>query len=207
MVLTSFELIQFTFNTYCIYVTYFIQNTYITYEYQEGDQWTCEAAPACHRCPATKQQFLATHCSLPLKSTKETRAAITAAASGDGLRTLGVRGVGRGSVVEWNEDGSGVRPGPEKSHYEISRAECGAHLLFNAFWAVANCCIHQLLMKDPMHQMDLGVIVRLIMAILRKYWECVLQFLKEGNEGLAAKKLQARLDMVLAHRTGKDGRM
>ena len=112
MVLTKFELIQFTFNTYCIYVTYFIQNTYITYEYQEGDQWTCEAAPACHRCSATKQQLLATDCSLPLKSTKETRVAITAAASGDGLRTLGARGVGRGSVVEWNEDGSGVRPGP-----------------------------------------------------------------------------------------------
>ena len=110
-------------------------------------------------------------------------------------------------MVEWNEDGSGVRPGPEKIHYEISRAECGAQLLFNAFWAVANCCIHQLLMKDPMHQIDLGVIVRLIMAILRNYWECVLQFLKEGNEGLAAKKLQARLNMVLARRTGQDGRM
>jgi hypothetical protein len=80
-------------------------------------------------------------------------------------------------------------------------------LLFNAFWAVANCCIHQLLMKDPMHQMDLGVIVRLIMAILRKYWERVLQFLKEGNEGLAAKKLQARLNLLLARRTGQDGRM
>ena len=64
-----------------------------------------------------------------------------------------------------------------------------------------------LLLPDPMHQIDLGVIVRLIMAILRKYWERVLQFLKEGNEGLAAKKLQARLNLVLARRTQQDGRM
>ena len=46
-------------------------------------------------------------------------------------------------------------------------------------------------MKDCMHQIDLGVIIRLIMAILKKYWECVLQFLKEGSEGLAANKLAA----------------
>ena len=64
-----------------------------------------------------------------------------------------------------------------------------------------------LLLPDPMHQIDLGVIVRFIMAILRKYWECVLQFLKEGNEGLAAKKLQALLNLVLARRTQQDGRM
>ena len=64
-----------------------------------------------------------------------------------------------------------------------------------------------LLLPDPMHQIDLGVIVRFIMAILRKYWERVLQFLKEGNEGLAAKKLQARLNLVLARRTQQDGRM
>jgi hypothetical protein len=31
--------------------------------------------------------------------------------------------------------------------------------------------------------------------------------LKEGNEGLAAKKLQARLNLLLARRTGQDGRM
>ncbi len=53
-----------------------------------------------------------------MKTTKETRSAVTAAATGDGLRTLGVRGVGNGHVVQWNEDGSCVRPGPEQSHYE-----------------------------------------------------------------------------------------
>jgi hypothetical protein len=61
-------------------------------------------------------------------------------------------------------------------------------------------------MKDPMHQIDLGVIIRLIMAILKKYWECVvLQFLADGSENLAAKKLQARLCSVLKRRSGPDG--
>jgi hypothetical protein len=60
-------------------------------------------------------------------------------------------------------------------------------------------------MRDGMHQIDLGVIIRLIMAILRKYWECVLQFLGEGQEGLAAKKLEARFKKVLDRRTGQDG--
>ena len=140
-----------------------------------------------------------------MKTTKDKRAAVTAAATGDGLRALGMRGMGSGDVVEWNEDGSCVRPGPESLHYEASRGECGAHLLFNAFWAVVNCCVHQLLMKDPMHQIDLGIIIRLIMAILKKYWECVLQYFAEGTENLAAKKLQARLNALLHRRSGPDG--
>ena len=140
-----------------------------------------------------------------MKTTSDRRAAITAAASGDGLRNIGLRGMGLGDVVQWNADGSCVRPGPESSHYEAGRAECGAHLLFNAFWAVSNCCVHQLLMRYSMHQIDLGVIIRLIMAMLKKYWLCVLQFLKEGSEGLAAKKLFTRLQKVLGRRTGQDG--
>jgi hypothetical protein len=60
-------------------------------------------------------------------------------------------------------------------------------------------------MRDGMHQIDLGVIIRLIMAILRKYWECVLQFLGEDKAGLAAKKLEARFKKVLDRRTGQDG--
>jgi hypothetical protein len=44
------------------------------------------------------------------------------------------------------------------------------------------------------------------MAILRKYWDDVLQFLKDGSDGLAAKKLQERLCKLLARRVGKDGK-
>jgi hypothetical protein len=117
--------------------------------------------------------------------------------------------MGRGPVVEWNEDGSCVRPGPESSHYEAGRSEYGAYLLFNAFWTVAHCCVHRLLMQDSMHQIDHGVIIRLIMAImaiLRKYWDGVLQFLKDGSDGLAAKKLQERLCKLLARLVGKHGK-
>ncbi len=58
---------------------------------KEGDQFTGESAPSCHRCPANKKQFLATDCPLDMKTTKDTRAAVTAAASGDGLRALGMQ--------------------------------------------------------------------------------------------------------------------
>ena len=44
-----------------------------------------------------------------------------------------------------------------------------------------------------------------IMAILKKYWECVLQYFPEGTENMAAKKLQARLNTLLQRRTGPDG--
>ncbi len=160
---------------------------------QVGDQFTDESAPSCHSCTANKKQFLATDCPLAMKITKDTRAAVTAAASGDGLRALGMQQMGRGPVVEWNEDDSCVRPGPESSHYEAGRSECGAHLLFNAgaFRTVAHCCVHQLLMRDSLHQIDLGVIIRLIMAILRKYWDDVLQFLKDESDGLAAKNCRS----------------
>jgi hypothetical protein len=76
------------------------------------------------------------------------------------------RGMGSRAVV-----GSFVLPGPESAHYEAGRAECAAQLLFNTLWGVSHCCVHQLLMKESMHQIDLGVIIRLIMAILKKYWE------------------------------------
>ena len=67
-----------------------------------------------------------------MKTTSDRREAITAAASGDGLRQLGLRGMKGGKVVEWNEDGSCVRPGPEASHYEAGRASvvltcCSTH--------------------------------------------------------------------------------
>ncbi len=70
---------------------------------------------------------------------------INAAATGDGLWVLGLRGMGMGTVIEWNEDGSCDLPGPESSHHKAGRAECVAHFLFNTFWGVSHCCGHQLL--------------------------------------------------------------
>ena len=75
---------------YFTYVTYASYNSYFTYRTQEGDQWTAEPAPSCHRCPVSKVQFLNTDCPLAMKRTKDKRAAVTAAATGEGLRALGM---------------------------------------------------------------------------------------------------------------------
>ena len=100
----------------------------------------------------------------------EMREKITAAAAGaagDALREMEIRGVSDGSVANWSDDGSGTRPGrPESTHCEVVRKVCGA--LFNSFWLISHCCVHQMLMKDTMHQIDLGVIVHLIITILKK---------------------------------------
>jgi hypothetical protein len=130
---------------------------------------------------------------------------ITEEASGNGLHARGMRGVVPGSVVEWDEDGSNVRPGPNARHYESARKECGAHLLFNAFWTVQNFCVHQMLPRDGMHAIDLGAIIRLIRAILLKYFECVEKIV--NMEGLAASRLEARMRQCLARRDGPDGQM
>ena len=73
--------------------------------------------------------------------------------------------VAGGSVVDWGEAPSHA-PGPNSANYEAFRELCGAHLVYNAFWNVKHFCVHQMLMRDPMHQVDLGAIVHLIKAIL-----------------------------------------
>jgi hypothetical protein len=54
-----------------------------------------------------------------------------------------------------------------------------------------------------MHQVDLGVIVHLIRAILRKFEECVEKVL--DIPGRAVVRLQARFELMLAKRKGADG--
>jgi hypothetical protein len=63
--------------------------------------------------------------------------------------------------------------------------------------------VHQMLMRDPMHQIDLGAIIHLIKAILRKFTECVETALDQC--GLAAKRLGQRFQLMLAKRNGRDG--
>ena len=94
-------------------------------------------------------------------------------------------------------------PGPNASKYERFRESAGAHLVFNAFWQIQHFCVHQMLMRDPMHQIDLGAIIHLIKAILRKFNECVEAALEQY--GLAAKRLGKRFRLMLAKRKGRDG--
>ncbi len=92
--------------------------------------------------------------------------------------------------------------GPNAANYEKFRAHAGANLVFNAFWNIQHFCVHQMLMRDPMHQIDLGAIVHLIRAILRKFKECVEIAL--DKVGLAAKQLRQRFELMITKRNGPD---
>ena len=79
----------------------------------------------------------------------------------------------------------------------------GAHLFFNAFWLIPHFCVNLMYMRDPMHQIDNGIIIAFLKAILRKYRECVESAL--GKIGLAAKKLTLRLRLLLRKYTNVTG--
>ena len=94
---------------------------------------------------------------------------------------------------------------PGAIHYESQRKKAGAHLLFNAFWLIPHFkfCVNLMYMRDPMHQIDNGIIIAFLKAILRKYRECVESAL--GKIGLAAKKLTLRLRLLLRKYTNVTG--
>ena len=79
--------------------------------------------------------------------------------------------------------------------YESQRVKAGAHLFFNAFWLIPHFCINLMYMRDTMHQIDSGVIISFLKAILRKFLECVE--IPLGIAGEAAKKLTNRLRRLL----------
>ena len=160
---------------------------------------TAEGSGVCHRCSAAKDDFLSVG---SIKTMDARRKKITRAASGIDLPDL-LRGTSAQKIVDWGEDGSAHRPGPMSMHYEDGRTRCGAHLLFNAFWLIPHFCSHQMLMRDSMHAIDLGVIITLIRAILRALFELVELLL--DIDGRAAAKLEARFRNVLASRVGPDG--
>jgi hypothetical protein len=62
---------------------------------------------------------------------------------------------------------------PGVKHYEARWKKAGAHLLFNAFWLIPHFCVNVMYMRDPMHQIDNGVVNTFLKAILREYRECV----------------------------------
>ena len=92
---------------------------------------------------------------------------------------------------------------PGAIHYESQRKKAGAHLFFNAFWLIPHFCVHLMYMRDPMHQIDNGIIITFLKAILRKYRECVESILDQI--GLAATKLTSRLRLLLRNYTNATG--
>ena len=170
---------------------------------QECDLLTCEFSPACHRCYACKRDLLSTEY-FPAKSTRRRKSEISKVARGGANQSRGLT-QGWVPVVTWDAGGSNVRPGPAAKKYDQDRKHCRAHILFNSFWKIPHFCVHQMLMRDPMHQIDLGVILHLIQAILRKFKEVVEDVLRKP--GLAASKLSARVRLMLKKTDGQNGQM
>lgn len=160
-----------------------------------------EGSYVCHRCYTRKGEFLS-EATVGEKCVEKRRKAIERAASGADLPDI-LRNASNEPVVEFGEDGCFHRPGPNSSHYESTRERVGAHLVFNAFWLISNFCVHQMLMRDGMHTIDLGIIITLIKAILRGFAEVVEDIL--DIQGRAAAKLEARFRNVLQRRNGRDG--
>jgi hypothetical protein len=89
--------------------------------------------------------------------------------------------------------------------YESQRKKAGAHLFFNAFWLIPHFCINLVYMRDTMHQIDSGVIISFLKAILRKFRERVEIPLKIA--GAAAGKLTSRLRMLLGRENTASGHL
>ena len=77
----------------------------------------------------------------------------------------------------------------------VSAEEGGGTSSFQRIWLILHFCVNLMYMRDPMHQIDNGIIIAFLKAILRKYRECVESIL--GKIGLAAKKLTLRLRLLL----------
>jgi len=161
---------------------------------QETDRVTCHAG-VCQRCHVKRADFLETTVRAPRKTTWDMKRSLLEAAAGSHSR-------GR-AVVEWDDDGR-RQAGPSVRSYDRIRKMFG-HIVRNAFWAVPSFCVYHLCMRDPMHQIDHGVIVFLLRAILWRYMETVEKELG-APVGTAVEKLTARINMVLGKRSGDEGR-
>lgn len=156
---------------------------------QEADRVTCQFG-VCHRCHVKRADFLETNLHAPQRTTWAMKKAILEAAEGKYSR-------GR-AVVTWDADG-GRHAGTAVKGYDRVRKIVGAHLVQNAFWLLHGFCSYQMCMRDPMHQIDHGVIVFVLRAILWRYVETVENAVP-ALAGKAVEKLTARLNMVLGKR-------
>ena len=113
----------------------------------------------CHRCQCPQKHYLDTAMSFPVKTTSAVKASVLAEAAGNGI-----------PVVEFHAEGKKTTAGPNAKSYESSRQRAGAHLVFNAFWLVSTFCLLQMYMRDSLHQIDHGVTIHVLRAILRLFW-------------------------------------
>jgi hypothetical protein len=95
----------------------------------------------------------------PVKTTSAIRASVLKEAAGNGI-----------PVVKFDAEGKKTTAGPNAKSYESSRQRAGAHLVFNAFWLISTFCLCQMYMRDSLHQVDHGIIIHILRAILRLFW-------------------------------------
>jgi len=60
--------------------------------------------------------------------------------------------------------------GPAARDYERERTRSGFHLFFSTFWMISTFCLFQMHMRDSLHQIDHGVIIHVLRAILRLFY-------------------------------------
>ena len=156
---------------------------------QEADRVNCQFG-VCHRCHVHSDDFLETTFAPPRTTSAMKKAVLDAAA--------GEHSNGR-AVVTFDANGN-RHAGPKVKGYDRVRKIAGAHLVQNAFWLVHGFCSYQMCMRDPMHQIDHGVIVFLLRAILWRYVETLEEAVPALAAGTVVEKLTARLNMVLGKR-------
>ena len=124
----------------------------------------------CQRCAARKGDFSSADfrgsVTTSVDSTATRREGIAQAASGVDLPKT-IRCASMEAVVDWGDVSEIHSTGPNSAHYEDARRQyAGLILCFDTFWLLPRFCVYQMLMRDSMHTIDLGVIVTLIRAIL-----------------------------------------
>jgi hypothetical protein len=115
----------------------------------------------CHRCLCPPANYLDTSKVFEAKTTARIKNKVLAAAGG-------APGAQR-PVAVFSNDGKTSREGPAASSYENARKNAGGHLVFNAFWLISSFCLYQMYMRDSLHQVDHGIIIHVMRAILRLF--------------------------------------
>ena len=115
------------------------------------------------------------------------------------------KAAGNGSlVVDWDAETKKMTQGQSSGSYEFALKKAGCHPIWNAFWIINGLCIFQMCMRDPIHEIDKGVLLTLLKTILRLYAEQIE--LVMSSAGSAAKKLTERLNKAFGSRTDAAGR-
>ena len=72
-------------------------------------------------------------------------------------------------MAVFSNDGKSSTEGPAAGSYQKTRTQAGAHLVINEIRLVSTFCLCQMYMRDSLHQVDHGIIIHVMRAILRVF--------------------------------------